>query len=220
MALQAQLLRKTSDEVQRQADWMETQAGHMSSQLAEMKRQADTMAEQLSSSHEKERAKLRITLDPFRPFKPDDGGLSSYEITGSVSIYGLSEAFINNTRTYASIGPEGIDDPLPEWVFPLHIPAVIRAGSEPQKFVLPFVNAKDGPASDEEMQAVRTGDAIVYCAIRVAFTDAFGQKWVLNLKQRFRLFWKPITLDESGFIGEWEYYGKPWENREKRKHPN
>jgi hypothetical protein len=175
--------------------------------------QARTMKEQMDLTIEKERAKLRIELEPFQPLRTEDQW-DSYMVNGSVSIYGSTEAFIEKTEIYASIGEEGIDHPLPEWLFGMHLPPVIRAGTPAVK-ISALVNGKDGPASDEEITPVREAKAFVYCIAKIEFVT-LGQKWVVRLRQYFKPIW---GTDDTGaeFLGSWETNGMVWENEECRQ---
>lgn len=178
-------------------------------------RQADLMKEQSALVVGKERAKLRIDLNPFNPF-PASKGPMDYVVEGSVSIYGYSEAFIERSEIYASIGEEGILSPLPEWLFPMHLPPVILSGAAPVKFRT-LVNASDGPATDEEIRQVREKKASIFCVATIEFSDAFGQRWVPRLRRRFCFLWKPESRSDAEILGVWEDDGLPEQNGEYRQ---
>ena len=179
-------------------------------QGGDIKRQADSMKEQSDLMVEKERAKLRIEFDGFQSIKDSHG---TYNVVGSVSIYGITEAYIERSQIYASVGVEGVFNPLPEWVWEIQMPKVIRPHSEPIRFAS-MVIAEDGPASDEEMMPVFRGDESVYCTAIIEFADTFGQRWVLRLRRRFRFLW-PQTIDPDAG-GKWEDSGPPEDNGEHR----
>ena len=177
------------------------------------KESAEATRDSVDTFISKERAKLRIELEPFQPVR-SDGVVDSYVISGAVSIYGSTEAFIEKTEIYASIGEEGIDHPLPEWLFGMHLPPVIRAGAPAVK-ISALVNGKDGPASDEEITPVREAKAFVYCIAKIEFST-LGQKWEV----RFRQYFKPIWgINDTGaeFLGHWEPDGMATENGEYRQ---
>jgi hypothetical protein len=180
------------------------------SQTAHIKRQADVMKEQSDLMVEKERAKLRIELDEFHPVNDEH---ETYWVKGHVSIYGNTEAFIERTEIYASIGAAGIFNPLPEWLWGMHLPAVIRSTAEAIP-VRVMVMASDGPTTDEEILPVREAKEFVYVMAKVEFADAFGRKWVLRLRRRFRFIWSDIESPGSG--GSWEDSGPTSDNGEYR----
>lgn len=177
--------------------------------------QADLMKEQSDLVVEKERAKLRIDLKPFNPFPIEDES-ENYMVEGSVAIYGYTEAFIETAEIYASIGEEGIINPLPEWLFPLHLPSVILTGSKPINFAT-LVNAKDGPASDEGIIPVRAGQEFVFCTATIIFSDAYGQRWVFRLRKKLSFAWEPQNAAEAEILGRWEDVGLASERGEHRQ---
>jgi hypothetical protein len=178
--------------------------------LGAIQLQADLMKDQSDLMVGKERAKLRIELDEFRPTKDEH---DTYNVAGSVSIYGSTEAFIGKTEIYASIGAGGILNPLPEWLWGMHLPPVIRSGSEPIPFSV-MVMAEDGPAGDEELLPVREAKEFIYCMAKIEFFDAFGKKWVYRLRKRFGFFWSEVQ--SPGIIGKWDDSGPTTDNGEDR----
>ena len=153
---------------------------------------------------------MRIELHEFRLIKDKH---DVYNVEGSVSIYGSTEAFIERTEIYASVGWRGILNPLPEWHFGMHLPPVIRTGSEPIQFRA-MVMVEDGPAGDEDFLLMREAEEFVYCKGKIEFADAFGQKWVYRLQQRFGFFWSD-TLS-PGVGGRWDLHGPKTDNGEYR----
>jgi hypothetical protein len=180
-----------------------------------IKLQADLMKEQSELMVEKERAKLRIDLKPLNPF-PSEDETEGYMVEGSVAIYGYTEAFIETAEIYASIGEEGVLKPLPEWFFPLHLPSVIVTGSKPIDFAT-LVNTKDGPAWDEQIIPVRTGQEFVFCVAKIVFSDAYGHRWVYRLMKKHSFSWEPQNAAEAEILGKWEDVGLPSERGEYRQ---
>lgn len=179
-----------------------------------IKRQTDLMKEQSDFMVEKERAKLRIELGEFQPVKDEH---ETYWVKGHVSIYGSTEAFIERTEIYASIGAGGIFNPLPEWMWGMRLPTVIRSNAEPIPFSV-MVMAADGPTTDDEILPVREAKEFVYVMAKVEFADAFGRKWVLRLRRRFRFIWSDI--ESPGIGGSWEDSGPASDNGEYELSPN
>lgn len=171
------------------------------------------MKEQSELMVEKERAKLRIELDEFLPIKDEH---EIYWVKGHVSIYGSTEAFIERTEIYASIGPAGIFNPLPEWLWGLHLPSVIRNESEPTSFAV-MVMAEDGPATASQLLPVREAKEFIYCMAKIEFADTYGRKWVFRLRRRFGFIWPQVQSTDIG--GRWEDSGPETNNGEYRK-PN
>jgi hypothetical protein len=179
--------------------------------LKAINRQADLMKEQSDLAVGKERAKLRIELKPFRPVRTSDD--LGYEVVGSISIHGYTEAFVERTEIYACVGHEGVLNPLPEWLFPIPgVPPVIRDGTPPIEFWA-LVIAKDGPATDEEILPVQEKNASLFCRATIEFSDAFGRKWILRLRQRFEFLW---ATDRPDGIGTWVDDGPLKDNGEFR----
>jgi hypothetical protein len=178
--------------------------------LRAIKRQADLMKEQSDLMVEKERAKLRIELKPFRPVRSGDQ-ISMYMVTGSVSIYGFTEAFVERSQIYACVGYDEMINPLPEWFFQIGgLPQVIRSGAPPVEFESMVISTK-GPASDKELLPVREKNAPLFCKATIEYSDAFGQKWVLRLRQRFEFIFPSLSPDA---LGSWMDDGPPEENGE------
>ena len=179
--------------------------------LKAVEKQADLMKSQSDFMLEKERAKLRIELDHSGPIKDEFG---CFNIRGWLSIYGNSEAFIRHSVIYASIGPAGIFNPLPEWTWGIHnVPDVIKSNVKPAEFSV-MVMGEDGPATDEEIKAVSGKKAEIYCMAKVEFTDTYGRCRELRLRQRFTFAW----YQELGayLAGGWENSGPETDNGEYR----
>lgn len=174
-------------------------------------RAADAAFAQIDLMVERQRAKLRIKLDEFQPVKDEH---ETYWVKGHVSIYGSTEAFIERTEIYASIGAAGIFNPLQEWLWGIHhVPAVIRSTAEPIPIKV-MVMAADGPATDSEFLSVREAKEFVYVMAKIEFADTFGRKWVLRMRQRFGFIWSDVESPGSG--GSWEDSGPASDNGEYR----
>lgn len=197
--------------MERQAHEMKRQRGYMRLQWKAMGEQAKLMKEQSELMVEKERAKLRIELDEFRPIKDEH---EIYWVKGYVSIYGSTEAFVERTEIYASIGATGIFNPLPEWSWGMHLPSVIRSGSEPSPFTV-MVMAEDGPATTKELLPVREAKEFIYCMAKIEFADTYGHKWIFRLRRRFGFIWSEVQ--SPGIGGNWENSGPVTDNGEYRK---
>jgi len=202
--------RRQAREMRRQRYEMRRQRHVMFRQWKAMGEQAKLMKEQSDLMVEKERAKLRIELDEFRPIKDEH---EIYWVKGHVSIYGSTEAFIGRTEIYASIGAAGIFNPLPEWLWGMHLPVVIRSNAEPIPFSV-MVMAAAGPATDEEILPVREGKEFIYLMAKTEFTDAFGRRWIFQLRRRFGFIWSQIESPDVG--GNWEDSGPATHNGEYR----
>lgn len=176
-----------------------------------IKRQADLMKEQSDLTAEMNRAKLRIELDPFQAV-PDQS--ETYNIHGRVTIYGNSEAFITRSEIYASIGPGGIFNPLPEWSWGIHsLPEVIKAHADPIPFTT-MVIADDGPADAKEILPVSRAEAEIHVMVKIEFRDAYRRDWELRLRRRFKFLWNLADYPEP--LGNWENSGPPNDNGEYR----
>lgn len=212
IAEQTKQTKKAAEAALISANAASAQIGEMRSQAGILRRQIELMKEQSDLMVGKERAKLRIELEPFRPTRSSDER-DIYSVVGSVSIYGYTEAFIVRTQIYAWISVDGIFNPLPEWHFQITgVPSVVRAGTLPISFTT-FVNAKDGPAMENEIVPVCEKRASIYCKAKIEFSDAFGQRWVLRLRRRFDFLWPSLAPDA---IGEWKDTGPPEDNGEYR----
>ncbi len=179
--------------------------------LKAIERQADLTKEQSDLLVEKERAKLRVELDISGLIKDEYG---TFNIRGWLSIYGNSEAFIRHSEIYASIGPGGIFNPLPEWTWRIHgVPEVIRSNAEPIEFQV-GVMSQDGPAEEAEMVPVYTKETEIHCMAKIEFSDAYGRAWVLRVRRRFVFAWHQGT---DGYLGgTWEESGPKDDNGEYR----
>jgi hypothetical protein len=178
--------------------------------LRTINRQADLMKGQSDLTIEKERVKLRIQLNNFELVQDEYG---VYNVSGSVLIYGNSEAFIEKTEVYASIGAAGVFNPLPEWLWGLHLDPVIRSNTAPIPFTV-MVMGEDGPADEEQILPVRKATEFIYCMAKIEFADTYGHKWVLRLRRRFRFIWSQI--ESPGIGGGWEDSGPRTGNGEFR----
>ncbi len=207
----------TLNKIRVQSDEMRLQRIAMQDSLEAIKRQADLMKEQINLSLERERAKLRIELEPLNPVPLKDVS-NCYRIIGTVSTYGLTEAFVDRSEIYASIGADGVNNPLPEWHLSMHLDPVLRASALPSEFSTIIMGA-DGPASDEEMGLVREGHGYVYCVGKIEFST-LGQKWILRMRRCFKLVWGLSTANGTDFLGDWEPDGMTWENQEIRHYPD
>ncbi len=196
MGEQAKLMKGQVDEMGRQTGVLTTSVEAARDSVTVMKEQSDLMVE-------KERAKLRIELDEFRPIKDE---YELYWVKGYVSIYGSTEAFIERTEIYASIGAAGIFNPLPEWLWGMHLPSVIRSGVPPIPFSV-MVMAVNGPATEEDLLPVREAKEFIYCMAKIEFADTYGHKWIFRLRRRFGFMW-------SQGIGKWEDSGPEPDNGE------
>lgn len=183
--------------------------------LKAVEKQADLTKEQSDLMVEKERAKLRIQLNSFELVQDEYG---TYNVSGSVLIYGSTEAFVAHTEVYASVGPVGLFNPLPEWFWGLHLEPVIRPNAAPIPFSV-MVMAEDGPADKKQILSVRKGEESVYCMAKIEFADVFGRKWVFRLRRRFRAMWAQVESPDSGEdegVGSWEDSGPANDNGEYR----
>lgn len=222
---QTRHIRRQADMAARQARLISTQAHQMGEQteifrdsVAAAQKAADAallqaalMKEQSDLITEKDRAKLRIEMDRSGPIKDQYG---SFKVRGWLSIYGNSEAFIRYSEIYASIGPAGIFNPLPEWSWRIHnVPEVIRPNAEPISFEV-MVMSDDGPAEEAEMVPVFKREVEIHCMAKIEFFDAYGRNWGLSLRRRFVFAWHEGV---EGYLGgEWENSGPATENGEYR----
>lgn len=187
-------------------------------------RSASAALNQIDLVVDKKRAKLRIELKPFNPYQnTNKGTFIGYVIEGTVSIYGITSAYVERSEIYARIGLPGISNPQPEWPFPLNLPNVIAAGSAPIPFTT-HVNGFDGFADGKEMATVLEGEDFIYCTAMIEFVTDFKQRWAVRLRMKYSFIWPPI--DEETAIGGWDAIGSDGENgeyrleEEQRQNPN
>jgi hypothetical protein len=181
--------------------------------LKSINRQADLMKEQSDLTVEKERAKLRFDLDAFDP--ESSKAAIGYNLKGTVSIFGSTEAFIEKTVFFAGILREGEGEieilPAPMAEFP----NVIRSGSDPLKTWTVLFRTNPMrlwvPTVNEGIDDVLSGKSLMFCKGLINYSDVFNGKWVFRFSRCYNVYLLPDGECAGGY---WEDYGDPKDNGE------
>ena len=238
---QAVLLRKTREDVHRQADWMETQAGHMNSQVEEMKlqrketveemrRQAYQMGEQAASAYRSARAaseSAQAALAQIKMMKDKERARISVsisdndvEVSPAYSFDAITIKIANDGTTSAfNVRAKGevfghLSEDLPPMrpFIPLTAPSVIRANNPPTYVEVILVQSED-------MSGVEDSPIPYFFHIGgiVEYEDVFGESHTTTFRHRLKVNGiLPIPDSKSVRIrswGGWKSCGSPEENR-------
>jgi hypothetical protein len=157
--------------------------------------------EQIKLIKAKERAKLVIQLKPFIPFPSEAHWIAM--ISGTVSIYGSTEAYIGSSEIYVSTSLDAIDNPLPEWLLGIGLPEVIPAGAAPINF-LALVNGDDGPITKGDALSIQKGEKLIYCRARINYRDTFEDAQMVEVRTVHRFVREPRDTEDALTYGRWE----------------
>jgi hypothetical protein len=168
-----------------------------------IKRQADLMKEQSDLAKNKERSRLRIEMGNVI-LEPTPDWFLGLGAKWTVSIYGTTEAFIVAAECRCWVGDKGTYR-RPRELDPTGMPDVISPHSKPLPLFVTLYGADGiGDVTASDIEAVRRGEKVIYCAGCIIFKNVFDETWMLDFTQRHDM----ALLTGGETFGIWNRQGK------------
>ena len=172
-------------------------------------KQASLMKKQNKMIMSKERARVRIELIRDISTTPDQ--ISHFGVIAKVSIFGITEAFIDKTEIEAVVGDYmGASLDKKRWKSAIDIPSVIRPNSEPHTIRAPLKKDSEFVGEEGFSDILKRRDDFVFFWAAIYYTDVFGRSWVVRLSKRWSYVTVPLASGGwGGGLGYWEEFGEP-----------
>jgi hypothetical protein len=175
--------------------------------LRAINRQAELMKDQLDSSRQKERPKLRIELEELDLRLIDSPDMISIEC--KIQNYGGSVAFISGNIYGCWIGETDRSGDQAHDAIPMMLPEVMIPGEKSYNPVI-FLPDEDRivdwtmwARDDPRIEKVRKGEASIYLSGFIHYQNIFDETWSLGFKRKFTV--SEYTEDFS--FGRWSREG-------------
>lgn len=200
------ILRNARDEIRNQAESLEAQAGHMEAQtkilassVAVAQKSADAATAQIEFMKSKERAQLRIELDPLSLVY--DQKADGYPIRFKVFLDGLTRATIvhesiiaylaDSPITRVSWEPLGLGGTFSPDLSPIAGVTFIQTDDDVSIF-----NETDG----ERIKLVHGRKLDVYVTGKIRYRDLFGDEWEIGIDRTWHQW---SSYGEGEIRGAW-----------------
>jgi hypothetical protein len=236
---------RQADLMKTQAGWMQEQTGRMSRQADLMNRQiifakeslivardaanaakesaeaakanADAALAQVNALKSKERAKLSFELEPFSPYIYFRSTPWAQTVDWRVRLHGQSEAWEVRSPVILCIGEPTTH--LFAGFSTLNLPEIMTPAQREYsgKIVLNYQDSSRVQLGEDLEDRMKSGDAILFCAGSIEYTDVYGDRWVLLIRKRWIYHATRNEAVERMANSTGGFWFEEGDNREKKK---